>query len=114
MTLILSHMNNAMNLFEKHKTIIDDAVAALAKRTYYTPYPETPKAYAEDGDAKAKAYISAVMNTNFSELLQAPTAKWVGEEVSPFLQTGIGVRYPQVGVEDLVKNGKVALKQWSC
>lgn len=106
-------MNTASSLFEKHKSTLDAATAALATRGYYTPYPENPKAYPEDGDAKGKAYISSVMNTNFAELLQPNPENWIGEEVSPYLQLGIGVNYPSVSVDTYISNAQAAQKEWS-
>jgi hypothetical protein len=82
--LIMTTQN--MNLFEKHQQALNTAVKALGERTYFTPYPENPKAYAEDADAKAKAWISAAMNNDFKGLKQAGEIGWSGEEVSPFLQ----------------------------
>jgi phenylacetic acid degradation protein paaN len=106
-------MSSTMSLFNKHEALIKDAIAATEKRTYYTPYPESPKAYAEDSDAKAKAYISAVMNNNFSELLQDTNGEWVGEEISPYLQLGIGVKYPSNTIEAYIKNAQHAHQSWS-
>ena len=83
-----------MNLFEKHQTALNIAITALSARTYFTPYPENPRAYAEDADAKAKAWMSAAMNNDFTGLHQTGEIAWSGEEVSPFLQVGIGVKYP--------------------
>lgn len=106
-------MSSTMSLFDKHQALIKDATAATQNRSYYTPYPETPKAYAEDGDAKAKAYISAVMNNNFAELLQETNGTWVGEEISPYLQLGIGVKYAVNSVEGYIANTQKAQKTWS-
>jgi phenylacetic acid degradation protein paaN len=106
-------MSSTMSLFNKHETLIKEAVAATETRNYYTPYPEMPKAYAEDADAKAKAYISAVMNNNFSELLQENNGQWVGEEISPYLQLGIGVKYATNSVEGYITNAQKAQKAWS-
>lgn len=105
-------MNNTTSLFEKHKGLVDDATAALKNRGYYTPYPETPKAYAEDGDAKGKAFISGVMNTNFNELMQGEPTGWIGEEVSPYMQVGIGVQYPSYSLDHYIIKAKEAQKQW--
>lgn len=102
-----------MSLFDKHAALIKEAIAATETRNYYTPYPEIPKAYAEDGDAKAKAYISAVMNNNFTELLQENNGQWVGEEISPYLQLGIGVKYPTNTVEGYIANAQKAQKTWA-
>jgi phenylacetic acid degradation protein paaN len=101
-----------MSLYEKHKATLDAAIKALGERTYYTPYPENPKAYAEDADAKAKAWISATMNNDFKSLSQINEAGWHGEEVSPFLQVGIGVKYPIFSVDNLIANSKHAQKNW--
>jgi phenylacetic acid degradation protein paaN len=102
-----------MSLFSKHEALVKEAIEATSKRTYYTPYPEIPKFYAEDGDAKAKAYISAVMNNNFAELLQTGDGNWVGEEVSPYLQLGIGVKYPSQTAESYISKAQQAQKSWS-
>jgi phenylacetic acid degradation protein paaN len=101
-----------MSLFAKHEALITEAVAATHARIYYTPYPEIPKLYAEDGDAKAKAYMSAVMNNNFGELLQEASQGWVGEEVSPYLQLGIGVKYASNAVDEYITLAEKAQKQW--
>lgn len=84
----------------------------MKSRGYYTPYPESPKAYAEDGDAKAKAYISSIMNNNFTELSANGAQEWTGEEISPYLQTGIGVKYPSFPVTDYLARAKQAQKAW--
>lgn len=101
-----------MNLFQKHQSLLEDALKALTQRTYYSPYPENPKAYAEDADAKAKAWMSAAMNNNYAELDQTGANGWVGEEVSPFLQVGIGVKYPAFTAETLLHNAKSAQTVW--
>jgi phenylacetic acid degradation protein paaN len=104
---------SALSLFQKHSKTINEAVEALKTRGYYTPYPENPKAYDVESDAKAKAYISAVMNTNFAELAQNNAQEWVGEEISPYLQMGIGVKYPSLSIDAYINNAKAAQKQWS-
>ncbi len=105
-------MNTAMNLFEKHQSLLNDAIEALSKRAYYSPYPESPKAYAEDGDAKAKAWISATMNNNYEGLDQTGSSEFIGEEISPFLQMGIGVRYPFFAEQTLIEKAETAQQAW--
>jgi hypothetical protein len=106
-------MNTSNTLFEKHQATLHAALQALGSRTYYSPYPENPRAYAEDGDAKAKTWISAVMNNNYTALDQTGANGWLGEEVSPFLQTGIGVQYPNFTPEALIANAIPAQSAWS-
>ena len=97
------------NLFEKHKESLTKAVSALHTRDYFTLYPEHPKAYGEDTGA---AKFPAMMNEDFKELLQENPAAWKGEEVSPYLQTGLGIQYPTFEVEDLIARSNVAYSQW--
>jgi phenylacetic acid degradation protein paaN len=106
-------MNTSSSLFEKHENIVGTALAALHTRGYYTPYPENPKAYNEEGDLNGKAFISGVMNTNFSELMQGETNTWLGEEISPYLQLGIGVKYPSYSIDTYINDAERAQKQWS-
>ncbi|MCF8427988.1 MAG: phenylacetic acid degradation protein PaaN [Bacteroidia bacterium] len=106
-------MNTSNTLFEKHRATLDAALHALTVRNYYSPYPENPRAYAEDADAMAKNWISACMNNNYTSLDQTEANGWIGEEVSPFLQVGIGVKYPAFTPETLLKNGIVAQAAWS-
>ncbi len=106
-------MNQASSLFEKHKPTLEAAIKAINERTYYTPYPETPKAYAEDGDANGKSYFQKSLNTQFEELSQTGEEAYIGEEVSPFLQLGLGITYPAFSPENLVNNAKTAHKSWA-
>ena len=106
-------MNTAGTLFTRHKELLDAALHALQVRNYYSPYPENPKAYPEDADAKAKAWISAIMNTNYEALDQTGANSFVGEEISPFLQVGIGVKCPSFTPEVLINNATHAQKAWA-
>ncbi|MSQ78118.1 MAG: phenylacetic acid degradation protein PaaN [Flavobacteriaceae bacterium] len=99
-----------MNYYDKHKDVLATAVAAIYQRKYWSPYPESPRAYAEDADAKAKEAFAKQMNQNFDGL--TASTNWVGEEVSPFLQTGIGVKYPQHSVDELLANATKAQQSW--
>jgi phenylacetic acid degradation protein paaN len=106
-------MNTTSSLFEKHDNIVNSALTALHTRSYFTPYPENPKAYSEDGDSKGKNFISSVMNNNFSELHQGNAKSWIGEEISPYLQLGIGVKYPSYSIDTYISNAVEAQKNWS-
>jgi phenylacetic acid degradation protein paaN len=101
-----------MELFNKHKSLLDSAVNALQSRNYFSPYPESPRAYDESADAKAREWLSGVMNND----LQVGTttgASWHGEEISPFLQVGLGVKYPVHSVDSLIQRGQHAHRSWS-
>jgi phenylacetic acid degradation protein paaN len=100
-----------MSLYQKHQKTLQEATAALANRDYYTPYPEHPKAYAEDADQKGKASFLAQMNNDFTAL-NVDATNFIGEEVSPYLQTGIGVKYPSLEIEEYVERSQAGFEQW--
>jgi len=103
-----------MQLSEKNKKTLELALEALKNRNYFSPFPENPKAYKEDADALAKNWISQMMNNNYTELdgIDESTI-YIGEEVSPFLQIGIGVKYPVTGTTDLITKGESAQLNWA-
>jgi phenylacetic acid degradation protein paaN len=90
--------------------MLDDAIAAISERTFYTPFPEHPKAYAPELNEEGRNLFSSKMNHNFEEL-NVNSETWIGDEVSPFMQTGIGMKYPQVDSETLIANAESA-KLW--
>ncbi|HYV91391.1 MAG TPA: phenylacetic acid degradation protein PaaN [Chitinophagales bacterium] len=101
-----------MPLFEKHKELIERAIKANHERGYYAAYPEIPKAYPEDALVKGQEQYNNFLNKNFSLLLQNDSGKWEGEEVSPYTQEGLGVKYPVSGVDDLIAKAKIAGASW--
>ncbi len=101
-----------MDLFNRYKKNIDAAIEAINARNYFSLYPEIPKLYAEDGDVKAKSYISSIMNNDFQELLQDDSPEHIGEEISPFLQVGLGIKYPSYKVDILIEKAEKAQKSW--
>ncbi|MBR9860634.1 phenylacetic acid degradation protein PaaN [bacterium] len=103
---------SASTLYNQHKALLEEAIAALADRGYYTPYPEHPKAYAEDANAEGKEKFGAMLNQNFEEL-QQDAQDWIGEEVSPFWQTGLGVNYPSVSPDKYISNAEAVRKEWA-
>lgn len=106
-------MTQAATLFEKHRQILDQATEAIRTRTFYTPYPEHPKAYGETGDSEGKTAFSRLMNQDFTALLQQGETGFAGEEVSPYLQLGLGIKYPVFTVDTLIANSKAAGKSWA-
>ncbi len=106
-------MNQANSLFEKHKEVLNQAIEASSTRNYYTPFPESPRAYAETGDAEGKTAFSQKLNTDFKELLQSGESAWLGEEVSPYLMVGLGINYPAFSIESLIQNAKNSSSAWA-
>jgi len=95
------------------KERLEAAYAAQQSRTYFAAWPESPRAYAEDGMAQGLSAFQSLLTQNFTELLQDGSQGWVGDEVSPYMMTGLGVQYPKFAPEVLIANAKSAQKIWS-
>lgn len=102
-----------MSLFEKHKNLLEQSIAALHHRSYYAAYPEHPKAYGEEAPALGQAKWQAALNQDFAELMQQQANGKVAEEVSPYTQEKLNISYPTFAVDDLIKNAQAASKKWA-
>ncbi len=100
-------------LIAKHQNIIDNAVKANHERTFYAQYPEHPKAYGEEAPAKGETAFKSLLNQPFSRLKQKVIAGWAGEEVSPYTQQPLGITYPVIATDELVKAGRRAGNRWA-
>jgi phenylacetic acid degradation protein paaN len=93
--------------------MLNEAMEANHKRSFYAAYPEQPKAY---GDEAASAGLSAFqqrLNQNYTELNTAEPVSWIGEEVSPYLQTGLGIHYPAFSTETYIMQAQQAWDAWA-
>lgn len=96
----------------KHKERIERALSALQERTYYAPYPENPRAYAEDADAIGKEAFQKQLSNPFVGLVDEGNLGYLGEEVSPYMMVGLGVQYPKFSSETLVNRAQTAHNEW--
>ena len=99
-------------LFEKHKPIIEQAIKAIHERTFWAAYPEHPKAYGETAPPEGEAEFKNYLNKNFENLLQTGAASFDGEELSPYTQENLGVKYPLFSVNDLIAKSEAAMMSW--
>src|SRR5512138_480409 len=83
-------------LFERHRATLDRALAAIAERGYWSPYPESasPKVYGEGSAEAGKTAFDALLNKPFP-LDQPGTVGTVGGETSPY-GIPLGITYPKV------------------
>ena len=85
----------------------------LKSRENFSKYPESPKAYSEESLEQGKLDFQKRLNTNYEGLYSEGSNGWIGEEVSPFLQVGLGVNYPQFSVDTLLNNSKAVKSIWA-
>ncbi|MEV6942410.1 phenylacetic acid degradation protein PaaN [Streptomyces sp. NPDC051172] len=101
------------DLIAKHRPTLDQALEAIRTRAYWSPHPEHPKAYGENGSldaAAGKAAFDALLGTRL-DLGQPGTDDWVGAEVSPY-GIELGVTYPHADVDELLPAMKAGQRAW--
>ena len=100
-------------LIAKHRPTLDQALEAIRTRAYWSPHPEHPKAYGENGSldmAAGKAAFDALLGTRL-DLGQPGTDDWVGGEVSPY-GIELGVTYPHADIDALLPAMQAGQRAW--
>ena len=74
-------------LLEKHADALGEARTALAARSYFSRYPESPspRVYGETAAADGLSAHEGHLGGRYAALADQPTdGTWVGSEVSPY------------------------------
>ncbi|MGP3998547.1 phenylacetic acid degradation protein PaaN [Streptomyces sp. 8N706] len=100
----------ALQLVEKHRSTLDQALEAIRTRAYWSPHPEHPKAYGEHAAGDGQAAFDALRGKRLG-LDQPGTEGWVGDEVSPY-GPELGVEYPHPDVDVLLPAMRAAMPAW--
>ncbi len=106
-------MTTATEFYAKHASTIDRARSAIQARTYWSAYPESLKAYGEDGTQSAadgKAAFDGYLGKPFP-LEQAGADGEVTGERSPY-GIDLGVTYPHMDVDALLASAQGAIPAW--
>ncbi|ORT57833.1 phenylacetic acid degradation protein PaaN [Streptomyces sp. CB03238] len=101
------------HLTERHRSTLEQALEAIRTRAYWSPHPEHPKAYGENGSLSAADGLEAhkaALGTRF-ELDQPGTDGWTGGEVSPY-GPELGVEYPHADVDVLLPAMRAGMGAW--
>ena len=104
-----------MNLHEKHRPTFERAQLACRERHCWSPFPELPAKYPNAAEAQAaglKAY-QAHLGSRFDLNQPGSVMAEVGEEVSPYTQQVLGIRYPQVEIDPLFDAAEAAITGWA-
>jgi phenylacetic acid degradation protein paaN len=99
-------------LYAKHEETLQRACTAIAERTYWSAYPESPspKVYGETAAPQGQAAFRAYLDREFP-LYQPGTTDWVATESSPY-GIALNVRYPRPDVDALLAAARAALPAW--
>jgi phenylacetic acid degradation protein paaN len=90
---------------------LESLYSNYTQRQFYAFYPEDLRAYDASFNTHALANFQASLNTNFHP--NDSSASLIGEEVSPFLNVGLGINYNAYNDETLIQNSQNAFLEWS-
>lgn len=94
-----------------HSQTLDRALEAIDERTYWSAYPEHPKAYGEDAPATGEAAFNSLLGTAF-ETGQSSDGFTTVEETSPY-GISLGISYPRTSVDTVIRDATEAMAVWS-
>ncbi|WP_245928686.1 phenylacetic acid degradation protein PaaN [Murinocardiopsis flavida] len=99
-------------LLERHRTTLDEAVAAVRGRHFWSPYPESPspKVYGPDAAERGQAAFEGYLGKDFP-LDQPGGDDRVVTERSPY-GIALGVGYPHADPDTLIAASAAALPGW--
>ena len=97
----------------KHAELLSRAIEAIAARTYWSPYPESPspKVYGETAKDEQEAAFKALLGKPFEIPGHPSDQPAVGDEVSPY-GPKLGVTYPSAKPKTLVEASIDAGEGW--
>lgn len=100
------------SFFDRHAKTLNDAVAAIRKRTYWSAYPEVPsgRIYGETAKDDGLAAFQGRLERAF-EIDQPGTIGRIGDERSPFGMS-LKVTYPKADLDVLVPAVASAMDGW--
>ncbi|GAB3074636.1 phenylacetic acid degradation protein PaaN [Pedococcus soli] len=101
-------------LVAKHADVLEQATAALAARSYFSRYPESPspRVYGESAAADGQAAYESLLDKAFGALGAVATdGSWVGEETSPY-GPALGITYPHLDLDAAIAAAQEALPVW--
>ncbi len=98
------------DFFSTHRDTLDRAVEAIAERSYWSAYPEHPKAYGEEAPGEGKAAFEALLGKPF-ELDQAHDGYLAVAESSPY-GLDLGIEYPATDVDTVIEAAVRAMGTW--
>jgi phenylacetic acid degradation protein paaN len=93
-----------------HSKTLDRAVQAIEERSYWSAYPEHPKAYGEDAPAAGEAAFDELLGAQF-QTDQTHNGFIEVAETSPF-GIELGITYPSTDVEEVITSAAVAMGSW--
>jgi phenylacetic acid degradation protein paaN len=99
-----------MELFAKHEDTLRQALSAIDSRAYWSPYPESPRAYGEDAPRIGEEAFQQRLGRPF-EIDQPASGLSPCGEYSPY-GIDLAVTYPVADIESLIGAATTAMETW--
>lgn len=103
------------SLFDQHNQMINQAVDAVHKRMYWSPFPEmpSPEVYGATAEADQKTRYEKQLGQKFDRLKQSHDTWLKSDEQSPYTQQDLGISYPAFDKpSDYIRASQAALVEW--
>jgi phenylacetic acid degradation protein paaN len=92
--------------------LLEQSLAHLHSRQFFSAFPESPKEYPEAFITDGEKCFHQKLNNAFDGLYDTGCKTYIGEEVSPYLQTGLGITYPSFDTPTLIQQAQSAAPEW--
>ena len=99
------------DFFDTHKGTLEKALETIRTRQYWSPYPESPRAYGDDAPAAGEAAFQARLGKPFVIDQPADGFRQVAE-TSPY-GVELGVSYPNSTPDDVLAAAEAAMPAWA-
>ena len=109
-----SSQPDTSDLVEAHREALQRGREALASRSYFSRYPESPspRVYGENAPADGVVAFEAHVGSDFSALGDQPTdGTFAGSEVSPY-GPRLQVNYPRLEIDAAIAAARAAMPAW--
>jgi phenylacetic acid degradation protein paaN len=98
-------------MFEKHSTLLHQAMVAVETREFWGPYAENPTAYGDHALDKGRAAFDGYREASFY-LDQPGVVDRVGDECSPY-GLALKINYPRCDADALIAAARTATPAWN-
>jgi phenylacetic acid degradation protein paaN len=107
----LGTSDRATQLVETHRDLLERAMQAVSSREYWSPYPESPRAYPENAPGDGEQLFEQLLDSAFP--ITTPGASGtVASERSPY-GFALGVEYPHLTeVDALIEASRAGMRAW--
>ena len=104
----------AIDFFESHRERLERARTACRTRAAWSPFADQSSLYPEYPNARAAGERAFVARLGQGyPIAQPPAQDWVGEEISPYTQQALRVRYPRSNLDALYAAAGAGVPAWS-